>query len=256
MVMSTTRFLQIYIVQGTLCVFMIYVGIRVLKRNPKKRLNQIFSAFFFLSGAGAPIINFIYAPIDIPSLQGLVEFFNILAYIVMTMGLIFLLLFILIIEKSEKVINTPKQIIIIVSYAVLLSMLYIMPDTVVVSIELDSINYNPPAYVQKSPVWYPLSTAYVLIITTVTLVLSIFFSLKVSRQFEDKELSKKWRYFTIGVILLWSVALMIVTTNYLAPLVSPTDATESTIRLLSGLIQLVLISIGAYFTYYGVGKQV
>lgn len=256
MVMSTTRFLQVYIVQGILCAFMIYIGIKVLKRNPKKRLNQIFSGFFFLSGAGAPIINFIYAPIDLPELQSLVEFFNIFAYIVMTMGLIFLLLFILIIEKSEKVINTSKQIIIVVSYAVLLFLLYFMPDTAVVSIELDTINYNPPAYVQKSPVWFPFSTAYVFIITTITLGLSIFFSLQVSRQFEDKELSKKWRYFIIGVILLWSVALIIVVTNYLAPLISPTDAIESTIRLVSGLIQLVLIAIGAYFTYYGVGKQV
>jgi len=236
MVMTLTRILQVYIIQGAICFFFLFIGYKIIKRGPKKRLNQIF-ALFFLIVAASLIVNFIYAPIEDTNLQLFVTILNIFTIYFTVLAMGFLLIFILIIEKSEKIINTQKQIIIIIIYAALLSILFFIPDGAEVAIT--------PAG-QSSPVWNLPFVIYTLSIEGITLILTIWYSMRILKKFEDRNLAKKWKFFIIGVCIIWYIGIGVPINNYLD---------NATIRLIFGLSGIVIV-IGAYLVYYGVGKQV
>ena len=59
--LDTTRIIQVYVVQGIIAVFFLYLAYKILKRDTK-RLNLIFRLGFISAGIGL-LINFIYAPL-------------------------------------------------------------------------------------------------------------------------------------------------------------------------------------------------
>jgi len=72
--MTVTRALTVYVAQGLICVFFIFLAYKILKRD-RKRLNIIFSGFY-LSAAVGLFVNFIYAPLDPLDFESVILFLN------------------------------------------------------------------------------------------------------------------------------------------------------------------------------------
>ena len=113
--MDIIRFIQIYIIQFGIGLFCLFLGLLILKRD-RKRLNQIFSGSFVSIFIGVTI-NVIYANLY---LNPIVSILHVATVFFLYLAQIFLLVFNLMILKSEKVIDTKKQIGIIAIFVILI----------------------------------------------------------------------------------------------------------------------------------------
>ncbi len=234
--MSVTRFITIYIAQGILFVFFSYLAYKILKRDTK-RLNLIFAGIYIFFSIGL-FINFIYGPItDI----NLVYTLNFLTNFFLFTAPIFLLVFNLILLKSEKIITTKKQLAIILVYGALMFCMILFP-------------WNNPtmgiyfAEPQAPPVWSVPYYLYVIaVMSTLSTVPTFYFSIQIFKKFEDEVLKKRWKYFILGALEIYIFSYGILTANML-------NIPE--FRLAMGIIGIFLCLSGGYLIYYGVGRQI
>ncbi len=148
---------------------------------------------------------------------------------------IFLLLFNLIILKSEKVIDNKKQILILGGYAAILIGWILIQG---ITIE-KSNNYVP--------YWsLPFYIYIVIVLTVYAMGPTIYTSIKIYQDFDDKKMKKKWKFYIIGTTLYFVNALAIGFFNYY---------NDPILRLIYNTFALSLFCI-AYVIYYGVGRQI
>jgi hypothetical protein len=121
--MDIARFIQVFLVQGLIGLFYLFIAYRILKRE-SKGLNLILSGAY-LSVAFGVFINVIYAFILVESVVHILHF---LTYYLICLSLIFLLIFVLIVEKSDKVITPKIQLVLIITFGVLLLGLWFIPN--------------------------------------------------------------------------------------------------------------------------------
>ncbi len=234
--MSITRFLTVYIAQGLVCTFFIFLAYKILKRD-RKRLNIIFSGFY-LSGAFGLLINFIYAPLDPQEFEKTILFLNYLTNFGIFYSPVFLLVFDLILLKSEKVITPFKQIAILIVYGIaMFSMIFF------VYIEGLGVEIDPESW---SPIWMLPFFLYLLIIESIVTSLVFYLSFQIYKKFEDETLRKKWKFFIFGTAALIIFMYGIFVSNFL---------NDATFRLVMGAIGLILAIVGGYLMYNGVGRQ-
>ncbi|MEJ2279307.1 MAG: hypothetical protein P8Y70_16430 [Candidatus Lokiarchaeota archaeon] len=175
--LTPIRFLTVYIVQGAIFIFFLYLAYKILKRDTK-RLNLIFSAFYISEAIGL-LMNFIYAPltVEIP-----VKILNFTTNFFLFFGPVFLLIFVLILLKSEKIINTTKQLIIIILYGIaIFGMIFItfIPN---VGVHLSASN-------NWTPIWnIPFFIYIISIVTLFSTIPTLYYSYKVYRQFSNQQL--------------------------------------------------------------------
>ncbi len=234
--MDLARFLTVYIAQGIGFAVFVYLAIKILKRDTK-RLNIIFSLFFISAAAGL-FINFIYAPLTNPNVVLIMNFFTNFGIV---FSVIFLLVFDLIILKSEKIITPKKQLMIIGGYGIaafcMLFFLFI-PGW---GVQID-------ATTNWKPVWSLPFYFYVISIMTIMAFLpTVYYSFKIYNQFEDPLLKKKWKFFIIGMLALYMFSYCIFTSNFL---------NIDVVRTVMGGIGLILGIVGTNLMYYGVGRQI
>ena len=214
----------------------LYLAIRILLRD-RKRLNVIFAGLYISPVIGL-LINFIYAPLTDVNIVLILNFFT-------NFGIfyapIFIVVFDLILLKSEKVISTGKQLVILIVYGIAMFGMLIfifIPDFGV------TINQGT----NWSPVWsLPFFTYVVLVETIGALIPSLIFSFQIYKKFEDEVLKKKWRFFIFGFIALMTFMYAIFISNYLG---------DPTIRLIIGIMGLILAILGGFLMYFGVGQQI
>jgi len=233
--LTLTRIITVYVAQGILCAFFLFLAYKILKRDTK-RLNVIFSMFYIFPSIGL-IVNFIYAPLTD---ELAVVILNFITNFFIYYALIFLLVFELILLKSEKIINTTKQLIIFIAYGIaLLGMVifYFIPGAGVI---LNSAN-------NFTPVWnLPFFIYLVIVVLSFGTIPTLFYAIKISKKFEDETLKKKWNYFIVGVCALYIFMYGIYVSNYL---------NNDTFRLIMGVLGLILAIIGGALIYIGVGRQ-
>lgn len=231
--MDLIRFIQVYIIQGMVCACFFFIVYKVLKRDTK-RLNLVFSGFYICAGIGV-FINFIYAPLTD---ELIVLILNFLTNYIITFGGIFLLVFTLILLRSEKILNTKKQLTIILTYgAILFGMVFFLP--------FGGVTINEST--GWRPVWSLFFLAYVLAVSCVmAIVPTIYYSLKVYNKFEDITLKKRWKYYIIGTCGFFFITIGTFISNTI---------NRDEIRLLWGIISLSVF-LWAYLLYYGVGRQI
>ncbi len=234
--MSITRFITIYVVQGILFAFSIYLAYKILKRNTK-RLNLIFAGYY-ISGAIGLFVNFIYGPItDI----NIVYTLNFVTNFCLWFSFIFLMIFNLILLKSEKIITTNKQLLILIVYGGLLFCMILFPR----NDPNMGVYFSDP---QSPPVWsLPFYIYVVVVMTSIAIAPTLYFSYKVYKKFEDKLLKKRWVYFMIGLINICIFMYGIITANMLNIVA---------FRTIIGVIGIILALMGSYLIYYGVGRQI
>ncbi len=232
--LTPTRILIIYIAQGAVFAFFLYLAFKILGRD-RKRLNVIFAGFYITPAIGL-FINFIYGPLTD---EGIVLFLNFLTNFGIFYAPIFMVVFELILLKSEKVITPAKQILILIIYAIAMFCMFFFLLIPGYGVEIN-------AGTNWSPKWYPPFFIYLVIIESLAIVPSIYLALKIYAKFEDALLKKKWRYFIFGFLFLVIFMYGIFVSNYLA---------DSTFRLIMGSISIILAISGGYLMYKGVGQQ-
>ncbi len=234
--LSTGRFLTVYVAQGLLLAVFLYLAIRILLRD-RKRLNVIFAGLY-ISPAISILFNFIYAPLTDESIVQLLNFFTNFAAIYAP---IFIVVFDLILLKSEKIITTGKQLAILITYGIVLLCTGIFLQFPGYGVVInDATNWTP--------VWsIPFFVYVVLILTCCATIPALFFSIKIYQKFEDEELKKKWRFFIYGFIALMTFMYAIFVSNTLA---------NANFRLIIGVIGIILALLGGFLVYFGVGKQI
>lgn len=230
---DTTRILTVFVAQGLVFAFFLFLAIKILKRDTK-RLNIIFSGFYIFVIIGS-FINFIYVFLtDIPTILIL----NFITNFCIFYSPIFLFVFNLILLKSEKVITTSKQLIILIVYGIAMFCMIIFLFTPTPGVTLN---------VTLSPVWSIEFFIYVLIVESVLIIPLLYLSFQIYRKFEDANLKKKWKFFIFGLCTLIIFMYGIFVSNTLD---------EATFRMIILGIGVILGLAGAYLMYFGVGRQI
>ncbi len=228
------RVLTIYGAQGLACVFFIFIAYKIIKRD-RKRLNLIFSGTYISAAIGL-IINMIYGPI---ADEKVVLILNYLTNFGIFYSPIFLVVFDLILLKSEKVITTVKQLAILIGYGIAMfcMIFFVITEDWGVAINEET---------EWSPVWELPFFLYLVIIESIAVLPLLYLSIQIYQKFEDDQLKKKWRYFIFGfcafIIFMYAIFL----SNFLD---------ISIIRTSMGGIGLILAILGGYLMYNGVGRQ-
>ncbi len=234
--LTPVRILTVYIAQGIILVAFFYLAIRILLRD-RKRLNVIFAGLYISPAIGV-LINFIYAPLTDEFIVLILNFFTNFGFFYAP---IFIVVFDLILLKSEKVISTSKQLMILTIYGIaMFGMLFFL------FIPGFGVTINQGT--SWSPVWSLPFLIYVASVETIgALIPSLYFSFQIYKKFEDEVLKKKWRYFIFGFIALMIFMYAIFLSNTLG---------DPTFRLVIGIIGLILVILGGFLMYNGVGKQI
>ena len=230
------RIITVYIAQGVILLAFLYLAIRILLRD-RKRLNVIFAGLYISPVIGL-LINFVYAPLTDVNIVLILNFFT-------NFGIfyapIFIVVFDLILLKSEKVISTGKQLVILIVYGIAMFGMLIF-------IFIPDFGITIDQGTNWSPVWsLPFFTYVVLVETIGALIPSLIFSFQIYKKFEDEVLKKKWRFFIFGFIALMTFMYAIFISNYLG---------DPTIRLIIGIMGLILAILGGFLMYFGVGQQI
>lgn len=228
---SVGRLITIYIANGIIFAVFIFLASKILKQG-KKRLNIYFS-LFYISVAIGIFFNFIYAPLTDPDL---IIKLNFITNYFIVFGLIFLTVFIILYLKSEEVFTTGKQLAFIIIYGVLLFFMILIPDGVEISADTG-----------WAPHWSWFLFIYViLLISIMSTVPSLFYSLKIYKKFEDERLKKKWKLFILGICELFAVLYGTFLTHAL---------NIAIVRTIWSIGALILSLSGAYFIYDGVARK-
>ena len=226
-----TRIIQVYVVQGIICVYFLFLAYKILSHN-KQHLNIILSCSYITVAIGF-IINFIYAPLTIESIVLILYYLTILFLFLYSA---FLLVFVLMLYESEKVFTISKGIVIIIIYAIILLCMVFIPNGVIINASTD-----------WKPVWSWYLFFYVVSVTSIAFFMSFYVASKIYKEFTDEQLKKKWRFFLIGIAGLYIFAFGTLLSNTL---------NIQIIRTIWSLISLVLVVLSPYLMYYGVGKHI
>lgn len=229
--LDTARFLTVYVVQLGMGIVYFIMGLIILKRDTK-RLNKIFSSFYIIS-ASATFVNVIYVSLTV---NPLVMYLHIITVYLFCFATINLLIFNLILLKSEKVFDRQKQNIVIVIYGVLLLGLFFIPNGVTID-----------ASTEWKPVWALSFLIYsIIIVTSFSTFPVTYYSIKVYKEIDDKELRKKWAFNIISILVYFAIFYLTSISNYL---------NNPTFRLVTSIAGLSLYAT-AYLLYYSVGRQI
>jgi hypothetical protein len=230
--LDPNRFYMLYIYQGALLVFCLFIIYKILTRS-KKRLNIVFSMVYIWSAVGL-VLNMLFAFIIIEEIVLILDF---LTNFSVAFAPIFLLIFNMILLKSEKYMNTPKQLGIIGVYALVLflKIFFFVDDGVIVNESTD---------------WFPIFSLayllYVIVISTLFTTIPILYtSYRIYKRFDDLDIKKRWKFFIVGVIGLILYMDFVFIANY----------TSNIIVSIGLSISLLGIFFYIYAMYYGVGRQ-
>lgn len=229
--MDLARFIQIYIIQGIVCIYFLILGFKIIKRG-RKRLNLILSAAYFTAAIGF-IANFIYAPLTEPIIVLALYY---VAIYCSFMFPAFILVFVVIIYKSEKMFTRFQQNLVLLTYGILLFCMVFIPNGVTINESTDWI-----------PVWNIYFAIYLLLLTSLFgFIPTLYVGFKATKTFENAELKKKWKYFIIGFIGIYLFGLTIIIANAI---------TIEIVVSICRITGLILVIISPYLVYYGVGKE-
>ncbi|TFG08875.1 MAG: hypothetical protein EU539_01015 [Promethearchaeota archaeon] len=228
--MDSARFVQIYIVQGIVGIFFLLMAIKILRRD-KEKLHLTLSLFYVSVGAGV-MLNIIYASIFDESIVPLLHF---LTYFFLCFGQIFLLIFVLIINKSENVITPKVQLFLVLSFSILFWGLWFIPEGIVIN---ETTNWKPVW------TWEFLIYTYVLC-TSYTFIPTLIYSFRIYSSLETKILKKKWLYFISGLLAYYFAYYGTSFSNAL---------NDPNFRFLWSIISLFAIPF-VFLLYHGVGRE-
>jgi len=228
-----SRVIQVFIIFLGGGTFFLILSFLILRKN-KHRLNYTLCGFFIFIFLGG-LFNAIYALLTTHVDESIVVTLHIITYIFFCLAQIFLLMFNLILWKSEKIITIKKQLIILGVYSALLLVLFFIPEGVRIN---ENTYYRPQwnlqFFIYANIVWIGFA-----------MIPTLYTSIKLYQAFEDPKIKKRWRIYVIGTIMiyieLFGVGVMIL-------------INDPFLRAVWNIYD-VSVLIGAFFIYYGVVRQ-
>lgn len=196
-------------------------------------MNLILASFYLSCGIGV-IFNLIYIIIT-PFVEDV--FLLILYYItvyLLSLSLCFLNLFVLVLYRSENVISTQIQLIMIFIFSVLIIALFFIPSAITIN---ESTSWRPR--------WNLEFTILFLIICTFGAIIpTLYYSIKLYQRLDYSQLKKRWLCFIIGIsgyfFLCYGTSLFLY--------IGHENLLLWALIAMPSLINLFLI-------YYGIGRQ-
>ncbi|HEY0089757.1 MAG TPA: hypothetical protein VGB37_12995 [Candidatus Lokiarchaeia archaeon] len=228
--MDLARIITIYVVYLGMAIFNMFLIFLVLRRDTKK-LNKIFCGFYLCSAIGL-IINVIYAPLEVNPLVLILHF---ITYYLFCLAFCFLLIFNLILLKSEKILTSKKQLIIFVVYSALLMALVFIPNGIVID---DTTGWKPT----YSLIFFIYAIS---IVSCIGIIPIVHYSIEIYKTFEDKIIRKRWKMYFIGMFIYFVVFYLTSISNYL---------NIQSFRVFISIISLLLFG-AIVLVYLGVGRQ-
>lgn len=196
--MVESALLQTFIVNGSISILWFFFAFSILKRGSSKRSNQMFFTFLALIAIGL-LVNVLYRIINL-------DFWNIwlnkTTIFLSSFAIVFLLIFNLIILKSEKVITDRIKIGIIIVWFILCLVLFFIPNGV-------SFDYSAGKY--GLPVWSAAFSIYGLIIDQALFSIVLYVVSQIYKRFQDKSLKRKY----ISIILSIAIFDWILVGNFI-----------------------------------------
>ena len=233
--MEPFRIIQIFVVQLGLGLFFLYLGVKILRRDTKKfnLLVFIFYLFIFIS----TIINIIYVNLEQVKYQQTVKVLHFLTLNFSSCSFIFLLVFNLILYKSEKVFDPKKQ--------AMVTGFYLCINLIPLFLINNHLELGP------STDWYPdHDVVYFTVQTILFLAVCIpmlYYGFKVLNKFKSKPVKKKFKFYILGLITHIIAGQGILVSNYLS---------IPTFRITWAIIGLILIINTSVSIYRGLAKQI
>lgn len=227
------RLFMIYGIQLTVGGILFFIIAALVLKRSTKRLNQIFS-MFFISIALSTLFNVIYASLRIALV---VKILHLITTFFFCWAMVYLLLFNLILLKSTIRINKNIQIFSILFWTIILIGLVVIGFAGGVSID-ETTNWRP--------IWdrtffiYEVTTSFFLMF-----VPTVYFSIRIYRNFENDVLKNRWKYFLVGIFFYYFIWAGISTVNLLG---------NELIRTIWAFLLLISF-LAIYILYYGVAKQ-
>lgn len=234
MSMDPFRIVYIYVILTSIAVFFLYLGIKLLRRDPKYRLNQYKSSFYFCVCIGI-IINIIYGLINDPSLSPLVSYLNVLSFFFVSYAMSFMLLFILMMSNPNYFHTTKSQLSFLLVYLALELVIFFIPNGATITITSDGV--------QSYPEWSAPFAFYLFFLLLGGSIISITLLVRLRNRFSNKILKQKMTYFIIGIAVFFYYGISICLSNFLDMYL---------FRVIYTITGFLVIP-GAYFLYYGVG---
>ena len=236
MALSIWRFIHIYICYLIIFAFILYISYSILKRDIKNRLNQILS-LFHICLALSLFINFIYTFLSEPSLEPLATQLHILTIYLGSVSSGFLLLFIILLYKSEINLKSLKnQLFFMAIYFIISIGFFLIPQGAKVPIKSDGT--------QLYPVWTLPFFLFYLCVISPTLILSLIICKKLYNEFKVKILAKRMKLFVLGICCIYYMGFAVGLTNFL---------NVDILRNIFTLTQAIPI-IGVILIYYSIGR--
>jgi len=228
--MDFARFIQIFVVQGLIALFFLFMAYIVLKRG-RKRINLYLSSFYLSVTVGG-IINMIYANIFNDTVVFVMHF---ITYYLACFSMGFLLVFVLILIKPADHITIKFQYLILIVSGLLILGLLLIPNGIVIN---KTTNWKPD--------WSEFFLVYsVIVCSCIFIIPTTYYSIKLYKKFENEYLKRKWKYFIIGISAYFFL--------YYGTSISNT-LNNDTFRLVWSIISLPTL-ISLYLIYYGVVQQ-
>lgn len=236
------RIILVYVIQGVVVIYFSILAYQIIKRK-RQRLNLIFSAFFTCVIIGN-ILNMIYAVLPL-HLEELIEILHFLTLFFVFFAIIFIPIVNMIILESTLIYSVKRQNRHIMFYGLLLFfgmlILILLQDVFDWQVGL---KIDPSGY----PRWSLVFFLYVISITSSFAIIPIIYTnWRIYKSFQTKELKKKWLYYFIGSLGVFSIAYSIMIANLLGN-------TIPWFRLIISIFGISII-IWVHLMYYGIGSK-
>lgn len=224
----------IYSIWTIACVILAVIMVKVLKRNPKSKINQLFAIAIFCAIFGL-FIDLIKNPMIDPSLVPLATLLNLFSLYFACLGMVFFLLILLMLYKPEVMNNRKNQALVCLLYGLLLAIIFLIPNGITLEAQPENI-YLVSVYS------LPL-TIYVVSLLSFSIITTLYLYKPIYKKFKDPEVIKRFRCFILGTLLLCYSPIGVCVVNYL---------NIPTVRVFFSY-SLFLIFIGLFLVYYGIG---
>ncbi|TFF83692.1 MAG: hypothetical protein EU552_02925 [Promethearchaeota archaeon] len=232
-VITFSRIIQVFILFFGGGIFFLIIAMLILKRqrNSMTHSLSLFFIFIFIGG----LFNAIYVILTPHVSEPTVCSLHFITYFFFCFAQIFLLIFNLIILRSDRIISIKKRLSIIISYAGLLWLLILIPGGIMIN---EHTYYRPQwnltFFIFANVIWM----GFAMIPTIIT-------SIKVYRSIDDKVLRKKWLFYFIGTLMIYVELFGVGVCIYI---------NDPMLRLMWNIYDLSVF-LGAIMIYYGVGRQ-
>jgi len=225
-----------YTIWIVVSIFLGFILFIVLKRNLKNRINQLF-ALAICCGIMSVIIDLVKSMTGIsPDL--LPPIINLLPLYFSCLGMAFLLPILFMLYKPEKMTNKNQALVALV-YGGALAVIFLIPD----GIQFRTV----PGRTLPVTVYNLSLMIYMLGLLSCSIILIMFLYKQISIKFTDPDLSKRFKAFIMGAVLLHYSPFGICIVNY-----SNNFLNTSIVREIFSYT-LFIMFVGIFLVYYGIG---